>query len=246
MTAVHDRLSNLRLLIDDDAEILDRLVERTSDREAGEIVQPERAPIEATRILLSGWAIRYKTTRGGTRQIVNFLLPGDTIGLYGALFPTSDSGVELITDCLVAEFAPDELLSVFEQSPRLGAALCWIGGQDERFLGQQIFRIGAMNATERIAHLLVELQRRMLNAGTSPADATTLPLTQKLVAEALGLSAVHVNRCCRDLESRSLLETGAGALTLLDPEGLKRVCDYDTRFVCAEPIPEGVVKRLGG
>lgn len=244
MSPVQTRLENLRLLDERDAEILERLVADVNDRVAGEIVQTERADVDTTRILISGWAIRYQTTRDGARQILNFVLPGDTIGLYGALLRSSDSGVELITDGRLAEFPSGQLLTIFEQSPRLGAALCWIGGQDERYLEQQILRIGAMNATARIAHLLVELQRRLMNAGAPAAEAMTMPLTQKLVAEALGLSAVHVNRCCRKLERAGLIETGPGQFTLLDPEGLKRSCDYDGYFTRSQTIPAEAARRL--
>jgi CRP-like cAMP-binding protein len=239
------RLDNLKLLDDRDAAVLDGLLANEAERVAGEIVQAERSPVDTTRILLSGWAIRYQTTRDGRRQILNFLLPGDTIGLYGALFRTSDSAVELITDCRLAEFPSDRLLQVFEESARLGAALCWLGGQDERFLEQQILRIGVMNATARIAHLLVELQRRLMNAGIAPAEAMTIPLTQKLIADALGLSAVHVNRCCRELEKQRLLETGPGVFTLLDPEGLKQACDYDVHFTRDDAIPADAAAKLG-
>jgi CRP-like cAMP-binding protein len=243
--SVHIRLRNLDLLTSGDAEVLDRLLETVSGRVAGEIVQAERAPVDTTRFLLSGWAVRFQTTADGSRQVLNFLLPGDTVGLYGALFETADSGVELITDCRMAEFPSDRLMQIFSESPRLGAALCWIGGQDERFLEQQILRIGVMNATARIAHLLVELQRRLLNAGIPPAEAMTMPLTQKLLADALGLSAVHVNRCCRKLEQRGLLETGPGALTLLEPEGLKSLCEYDAHFTREQAIPARAAQRLG-
>jgi len=130
---LHKRLDSLKLIQDEDIEILDRLHRKTADYPAGCIVQREKAPIEWTRIIVSGWAIRFRTTADGHRQIINFLLPGDSIGLYGALFPQSDSGVETVTDAKLAEFASTELMEVFRKSARLGAALCWIGGQDERF-----------------------------------------------------------------------------------------------------------------
>ena len=241
--ALHERFKNLKLMQDEDIAILDRLHRKTADYPAGCIVQREKGRIELTRIVVSGWAVRFHTTPDGHRQIVNFLLPGDSIGLYGALFPTSDSGVETITEATLAEFASAELMDVFRESARLGAAPCWIGGQDERFLEQQIVRIGALNATTRIAHLLVELQLRLFRGGTRPTDASSMPLTQKLIGEALGVSHVHANRCCRALEKKGLIETAPGSLTLLDPGELKKLCCYDGDIDRAQ-IPDASVRRL--
>lgn len=246
MTPLQARLENIGIMHPEDIAILEQLQRRTRDCPAGYIVQHEQGRIEATRVILAGWAIRFRTTPDGHRQVVNFLLPGDSIGLYGALFEKSDSGVELITKATLAEFPCTELINLFRESARLGAALCCIGGQDERFLEQQIVRIGALNATSRIAHLLVELQQRMLAAGTAPADATTVPITQKLIAEALGISHVHANRCCRTLEKRGLIETNHRGLTLLDPAELKAMCGYEADLGLATHLPEASLRSLGG
>lgn len=243
MTPFHKRLDSLNLMAKGDSDILDRLHRNTAGYPAGCIVQREKGPIDLTRIIVSGWAIRFRTAPEGYRQIVNFLLPGDSIGLYGALFPNSDSGVEIITDATLAEFASAELMDVFRESARLGAALCWIGGQDERFLEQQIVRIGALHATARIAHLLVELQLRLLRAGTAPGDALAMPLTQKLIAEALGISHVHANRCCRKLEKQGLIETSPGSLLLLEPGEMRTMCGYDGDLALPE-IPDASIRRL--
>ncbi|MGK7295070.1 MAG: Crp/Fnr family transcriptional regulator [Candidatus Wenzhouxiangella sp. M2_3B_020] len=243
MSPLQSRLSSLHVLDENDSVFMERLLGNVRDYRAGEEVQAERSPVDTTRILLSGWAMRFQTTADGDRQVINFLLPGDTIALYGALCESSDSGIQLITDCRLAEFPSEELLAMFRDSPRLGAALCWIGGQDERYLEQQILRLGLMNATTRIAHLLVELQRRMLAAGFAAVDAMTVPLTQKLIADALGLSPVHVNRCCRQLAKQGLLETGPRGFMILDPEGLKQACDYQNGSLKSHQIQLETEKR---
>lgn len=249
--ALYNRLQNLRILEDEDRPAIERLLADIEQRPAGDIVIEESGPIHRTRIILSGWAIRFRTLEGGERQILNFLLPGDSIGLYGALFPSSDWSVELITECRLAEFPCEELIATCQRSPRIGAALCWIGGQDERVLEQQILRIGSMNATARIAHLLLELHRRMLftlqrRDGTiaDREHALHMPLTQPLIGEALGLSTVHVNRCCRRLAQAELLECSHGAIHLLDPAGLEQYCGVDTPFSTGTSIPSSLVRKL--
>lgn len=246
MTALHHRLENLRILDRDAGDVLTRLLARVVERPAGTLLYTEGCPVESTRILLQGWAIRYRTTADGERQVLNFLLPGDSIGLYGALFERSSAGVELVTDARLAEFPCTRLMDVFRESARLGAALCWIGGMDERFLEQQIFRLGALNATERIAHLVLELQRRWMNAGASAAEATTLPLSQRLIGEALSITHVHVSRCCRRLSRRGLLETASDGITLLDPSALASMCGFDLKTPTIERLPKKAVSRLLG
>jgi DNA-binding transcriptional MocR family regulator len=91
---------------------------------------------------------------------------------------------------------------------------------------------------------LVELQQRMLAAGATPADAMTMPLTQKLIAEALGISHVHANRCCRKLEKRGLIETGHQCLTVLEPAKLKAMCHYEEGTGAATHLPEASLRRL--
>mgnify|MGYP001058387719 CR=1 FL=1 len=242
MRALSQKLSSLELMTEGDDTILESLHSRTVNYPAGAMVQREKGPTKLTRFVISGWALRFCTSPDGARQIVNFLLPGDSIGLYGALFSRSTSGVQAMTDMTLAEIPSIEMTDVFLKSARLGAALCWMAGQDERFLEQHIFRIGSLHARPRLAHLLVELQTRLLRAGTPPAQASTLPITQRLIAEALGISHVHANRCCRDLVKMGLIETSMGSTTLLESEKLKTLGAYDELYNARIPPP--VIQRL--
>ncbi|MDT8450933.1 MAG: Crp/Fnr family transcriptional regulator [Wenzhouxiangellaceae bacterium] len=238
------RLRNLSLLKPADEVRLEGLLSTIVVYEAGTTMQPEQSRYEATRILLEGWAFRFRTLDDGSRQIVNFLLPGDTVGLYGALFPTCVSGVELISDVRVAELPCESLFDVFAASSRLGAALCWIAGQDERFLEQQIVRIGRLNAQLRIAHLLLELFHRAVMSGASPLDAATIPIGQTLIAEALGLSHVHVNRSLRALREKELIEVRPQRIRLLQPDVLKNFSRYDFSAIDPKTIPDRFRQRL--
>jgi len=226
LKALSAKLSALGVLADSEAKILERLHRQIIDYSAGTVVQREQATIESTGFIISGWGVRFRTAPDGRRQIVNFLLPGDGIGLYGALFEKSDSGMQMITDATLAQFSSAELLDVFHESARLGAALCWMASQEERVLEQQILRAGALHATSRLAHLLVDLQLRALQAGAPLAEASSMPITRELIAEALGVSQVHANRCCRELVKQDLIEVSETGLKLLEPGGLERLSSY--------------------
>jgi len=245
LRALHERLHFLNLMEDEDFDILDDLHAKTAVYSAGTIIQRENGPIELTRFIVSGWAIKFQTSPAGRRQILSFLIPGDSIGLYGALFQNSESGLEVIAEIMVAEIPSVELMSIFKRSPRLGAALCWIGGQDERFLHHQILRLGALRATPRLAHILIELHLRLLRVGIPPAEASIIPINQKLIGEALGITHVHANRCCRELVKMGLIETTSRRVKLLDPSELKRLCVYEENWGGAQ-LPPSSRRWLGG
>ena len=230
-TALHRRLASVSLLDEEAAALLNDLLERRRRLQAGERLQEEGAPMERARVLLSGWGMRARSLPDGSRQVIGFLLPGDSVGLYGALFRESLTYTELLTDAEVAEFPCVELVELFARSPRLGAALCWIGGQDERFVAQQLVRVGRLAAPRRIGHLLLELLHRRRLAGSAEPEARVFPLTQQVIADALGMSHVHANRSCRELVRRDLLVVDPGRIELLDEAGLVAFAGFDADYI---------------
>lgn len=238
------RLRNLELLREEDEQLLRRVFSAGVRGDAGDIVVNEGEHHRHTRVLLQGWAIRYRTLAGGERQIINILLPGDTIGLYAMLFPDVEASVELITDAQLAKAPATGLLELFDSSARLGAALCWIAAQDERMLEQNIVRIGQLEARKRVAHLLLELLFRQILAGATPDAASIIPLTQSLIAEALALSLVHTNRCVRAIEKEGWIATNPGEIVIREPEQLMGFCGFDSGAVSAGVVNEILRKRL--
>jgi CRP-like cAMP-binding protein len=223
---IEQRLEGLDVIRDSDLVILGRLRRETREYASGTVIQREEEPIQRSQIIASGWAARIRAAPDGTRQIVNFLVPGDSFGFYGALNNTSDSSVEMLTDGKVIEIPCEELVDTFTKAGRLAFALCWVAAQDDRALADQIFRIGALSAVHRIAHLLVELQNRLLSRGYPPIEAMILPITQKQLAEALGISHVHANRCCRKLQKEGLIETNGSGVLICEPGALREFSVY--------------------
>ncbi|MDX1593586.1 MAG: Crp/Fnr family transcriptional regulator [Gammaproteobacteria bacterium] len=243
-TALHARLQLLEMLLPEERDELDAMLQRTRRYEPGEPLQFEQSRYEVTRVVLSGWATRSITLENGQRQITNFVLPGETIGLYGGLFNRCNHAIEALTDLVAAEMPCTSLFDIVSRSSRLGAVLFWIGGQDERLMEEQVLRLGRMSAIVRIAHLLVELHARLRMSGIQERRARVLPISQALLAETLGMSHVHANRCCRKLQDRGWIESNDGHVTLLEVGELAEFCHYDPSYLAGGNLPQKTRQRL--
>lgn len=179
-------------------------------------VLAEGARIEEVLLILSGWAARVRILEDGRRQILDFLLPGDFIGLCDHADAIATSAVTAMTDLQVCA-SPSA-----EQHPSLRRAYALSRALSEVDLLAQITRLGRLNAHERIADLLLELHERLAVAGLAVDGRFTIPLTQELIADALGLTPVHVNRTLQTLRRDGSLSWKSRELVLLDPAALSR------------------------
>ena len=183
---------------------------------------------QAAYVLASGWACSYKILPGGTRQIVDFQLSGDFLGLRSVLFRTSDHNVEPITPVQASEVTQRDLLSVFADTPRLAAAVLWAASRDEAMVVEHLVDLGRRSASERMAHFLLELNARLRLVGMADRKGFACPLSQYLLADALGLSAVHVNRVLRE---EGLVTFQKGVVTFDDYDGLVDVAGFDRAYL---------------
>ena len=177
--------------------------------------------------LYSGWAFRFKSLSDGRRQILNFLLPGDLVGLQQEFGDASAHGVEAVTDCTVCVFQNDSLWAMFREHPRLGYDITWLAAHEEGHVDDNLLTTGRRNATERVAMLLMHLYRRLDRVGLVEADGSVaFPLNQQHIADALGLSLVHTNKTLRRLSLLGLHELKNGRLRLLNTRALARIAEY--------------------
>ncbi len=153
-------------------------------------------------ILADGWVCSYKILRGGGRQIVDFQIPGDFLGLRSVLFRTADHSIEPIAKLEASEVKITELLAAFETCPRLATAVLWAASTDEAIVVERLVSLGRRDAAERVAHLFLELGARLKLVGLASANSYKCPVSQYLLADALGLSAIHINRVLRQLPCR--------------------------------------------
>lgn len=217
----------------DDAElaVLDGLHQRRRRFVAGRDLVHQGQTRSAAYILAEGWVCSYKLLRDGTRQIVDFQIPGDFLGLRSVLFRTADHNIEPITTVEASEVKDSELLTAFTQTPRLATAVLWAASRDEAMVVEHLVGIGRRNALERTAHFLLELNVRLMLVGQATTAGFDCPLTQYHLADALGLSAVHVNRVLRELREKGLLTFQKGQVEILDFKGLVALAEFDLGYL---------------
>ena len=167
-------------------------------------------------LILSGWAARIHLLEDGRRQILNFLLPGDLIGLCDQERPVASSTVIAVTE-VDACAAPDA-----SASPSLARAYAKSRALEDAHLLRQITRLGRLNAHERLADLFLELFERMELAGLVTNGRFVMPLTQEIIADAVGLTSVHVNRTLQTLRRELNVEWKGRELALPNPKALRR------------------------
>lgn len=182
-------------------------------------------------ILQEGWANCYKLVPNGGRQIIGFPLPGDFMGLRSVLLRTSDHSFASLTDAVISGVSSERMTEVFQKYPRLATAILWAASRDEAMVVEHLVNIGRRSAIERLAHLFIELGQRLKMVGLLSATEFTCPLNQYVLADALGLTAVHVNRVLRQLRERELITIKDRQVVIHDLDRLKELAGYDNSYL---------------
>ena len=228
------KLSAFVALSDTDLATLARFDRRRRSFEPGHELVHEGQEKAAAFILSDGWACSYKLLSDGERQIVDFQIPGDFLGLRSILFRTADHSIEALTRIEATEVLASDILDAFAQAPRLATAVLWGASRDEAMVVEHLVNLGRRSADERMAHFLLELGARMNLVGVGDRTGYDCPLTQYHLADALGLSAVHVNRVLRHLREEGLVTFRNGRVAFDDFERLRSVAGFDTAYLDQE------------
>lgn len=176
--------------------------------------------------LFSGWAFRHKTLPDGRRQILNFLLPGDILGLQASLLDSSDHSIEALTDVELCVFSRRKIWKLFEHRPQLAFELSWLGAREENIVDEALTSVGQRTARERMAALVLSLYRRCEHLDMVNEGGFDFPLTRQHLADALGLSLVHTIKTWSHLRNVGLFKLSGGTLILLNPRLTERWASY--------------------
>jgi CRP-like cAMP-binding protein len=224
---------------DDELALVQSLKKREQSLEAGSTLIHEGQVDAPLFTLLNGWAFRFKTLSDGRRQILNFLLAGDFIGVQQKMGDGAAHGVVTLTDAVFCVFQRDALWAMHREQPSMGFNVTWLTAHEESVVDETLLSVGRRSAEERIATLLVLLYKRAaaLQADKG-AGGVPFPLTQQHVADALGLSLVHTNKTLRKLERRGLHALVDGRLHLRDVKAMVRLADV---YGDGKPAPRPLV-----
>lgn len=238
------KLSNFAPLSDDDVRTLDGLC-RTEERfgAGADIVSEGDAPRSAF-VLTHGMACRYRLLPDGRRQILTFLIPGDVSDLRVFLLKTMDHSIRAMVPTRLAAIGRETVIDIVARHPRIGAALSWGAMQEEAMLRERIVSLGRRNSRERLAYLLCELVWRQIAIGESESHAIWLPLTQTDLADALGLTAVHINRVLQSFRRDQLITLEHRQLVLLNLERLAAISGLTLNYLQLGMTPVEVVRDL--
>lgn len=182
-------------------------------------------------VVLDGWACRYKILPNGTRQVMAYLMPGDACDLHIGLLAEMDHSIQTITPATVVSVQRDQMETLLDEHRGIAKAMYISQLVDEGTMRAWITSMGRRASIERAAHLMCELYLRARNIGLADEAHLTLPLSQTMLADSLGMTSVHLNRVLKQLRQHGVMLIERGSLTITDPIGLVQIAGFDENYL---------------
>ena len=195
-----------------------------------DLIREGETPREVN-VFLSGWAFRYKHLSNGRRQIIALLLPGDVCDHNVFLLGEMDHSIAAHTASTGAEISQGSREARVLNRPRRAQALLWETLVNAAVQREWTVSLGQRTALERVAHLLCELFVRLEAVNLAEGGSYTFPLTQPDIAEATGISTVHLNRTMQDLRSRGLVVSRTRQITIPDFDALAKAAIFNSAYL---------------
>jgi CRP-like cAMP-binding protein len=195
--------------------------------EAGTSVLLERTNSAYLYTVLVGWAFRYKSLPDGRRQILNFAVPSDFLGLQGTVANEMQHSVEALTDMTLCIFPREKLWDLFTKFPALAFDVTWLAAREEQILDESLLSVGRRTAIERMAYLFLHLFTRAEEVGLTKGKTIQFPFTQQHVADTLGMSLVHANKTLKKLSATRTMRWKGKVFEILDREALAQIAKFE-------------------
>ncbi|OHV07624.1 Crp/Fnr family transcriptional regulator [Kushneria phosphatilytica] len=219
-----------------EVELLNTLERSPEDIAAGEDLWREGDSAGDMAVISKGWACSYYSMEDGTRLILDILLPGDIAGLREFAQSEHQAGVRTVTDCTVCRFPYRHLTEVFDQSSKLTRVIFAAAATQQSILVERMINLGRRDAATRIAHLLCEMYTRLQRMNSNMTSQFRLPLSQEILADVTGLSAVHVSRTFTHLNTEGLARRYRHQVDIPDLARLKEFAGFSEGYLGASSV----------
>jgi CRP-like cAMP-binding protein len=182
-------------------------------------------------VVLEGWALRYKVLPNGSRQVTAFLMPGDACDLHIGMLAQMDHSIQTVTESRVATISRGEMDRMMHNHSGIARAMYIAQLIDEATLRAWIVSMGRRSSIERVAHLMCELYLRARSIGLVEKTEFALPVSQIVLADALGMTPVHINRVLKELRLAGAMKLRRGSLLVMDPSKLVHIAGFDENYL---------------
>lgn len=221
-------------LSSEEAGMLAGMVADVRSFPADALLIPSNVPLDQCTLLVDGMVCRYKDLDAGQRQILELHVPGDFVDLHSFVLKRLEHDIASLTPVRMAFVPHARMKEVTERHPHLARMLWFSTLLDAAINREWILSMGRRSAIARIAHIFCELRVRLELVGLCVDGRYALPLTQIDLADASGLTPVHVNRMLRQLRDDGLLTFRGGNVVIHDAEGLERVAEFKPGYLFLE------------
>jgi len=225
------RLGQSVLLSQDEIDFFEGIQNNIVSYKRGESILGDGHEYTCCYAIRDGWAMAYRITAAGRRQIVALYLPGDFIGLHINFHRKAIFNLDALTKLEVALIEPMRLIEIHQKFPVLASGLDWSSVRSLNILGEHNVSLGARTADQRILHLMLEIWCRLLIVGEANAEGFTMRMTQQQTADVLGLSLVHTNKMLKSLIKRNLLKINGRHVSIPNLKSAIEVADFDPAFL---------------
>ena len=217
-------------LPDDDKRLIDDVTVSPRTVPARTDIAREGEAPENVRLILEGWACRYKGLEDGRRQIMAYLIPGDLCDFHVFILNEMDHSIGTLTKSKVVDIPRRRILEMTER-PAIARALWWMTLVDEATLREWLVNMGQRSAEIRTAHLFCEMHLRLKSVGLADGASFELPITQTELADTMGMSSVHANRALQALRGKDLITFAQRKLVILDVDRLRKFSGFDPNYL---------------
>ncbi|KRR14676.1 Crp/Fnr family transcriptional regulator [Bradyrhizobium jicamae] len=229
------RLNTVSGLEDADIAALHELPIAIRHWEAGRaIVSDGERPTDSC-LVIEGFCVRSKLIASGQRQILSIHIPGEIPDLQSLHLHRMDHDLISLTACTLGFISHASLRALTRAKPNLAEMLWRDTLIDAAMFREWIVNVGQRPATGRLAHIVLELRKRLEVTGRPAGDNFEMPLTQEQIGEALGITPVHANRVIKQLREERIVDISRGRVTVLDEAKLGELAQFDDRYLHQNP-----------